>query len=54
MESTWLHFDGKLVKEISEELNVSVTFEIIAVSVTTPYLEDRADFLLGIVQSESS
>ena len=36
------------------KLNISVTCERIDVSVTTPDLEDRADFLLGAVQSESS
>lgn len=49
-----LHFDGKLVKQIEEDLNITVTVERIAVSVTSPDIEDREDILLGVVQAESS
>jgi hypothetical protein len=49
-----LHFDGKLVKQIEENLDVTVTVERIAVSVTSPDMEDKDDILLGVVQAESS
>jgi len=49
-----LHFDGKLVKQMEEDLNVTVTVERIAVSVTSPDIEDSDDILLGVVQAESS
>ena len=49
-----LHFDGKLVKELSEEKNIVVECERIAISVTSPDHEAMDDIPLGVVQSESS
>jgi len=39
---------------MEEDLNVTVTVERIAVSVTSPDIEDSDDILLGVVQAESS
>ena len=49
-----LHFDGKIVREISEEKNISENVERIAVSVTSPDFDDRDDILLGVLQIENS
>ena len=49
-----LHFDGKQVKQIEEYLQITVTVERIAVSVTSPDIDDSDDILLGVVQAESS
>lgn len=49
-----LHFDGKIVKELCEDKNISVECERIAVSVTSPAFESMDDVLLGVVQAESS
>ncbi|XP_065681034.1 uncharacterized protein LOC101235214 isoform X1 [Hydra vulgaris] len=49
-----VHFDGKLVRQLEEENDLTVTCERIVVSVTSPDLECRDDFLLGIVQAENS
>ena len=49
-----LHFDGKLVREISEDKKISVEVERIAVSVTSPDFQDKDDVLLGVIQSGSS
>jgi hypothetical protein len=49
-----LHFDGKQVKQIEEDLNITVTVERIAISVTSPDLDDTDDILLGVVQASSS
>ena len=47
-----VHFDGKRVKELQGDLNVEV--ERIAVSVTSPDLDDTGDLLLGVVQTKSA
>ena len=49
-----LHFDGKQIKEMEENLNITVTVERIAISVTSPDIDDTNDILLGVVQAESS
>ena len=49
-----LHFDGKQIQQIEENLNITVTCERIAISVTSPDIEDTDDILLGVVQAESS
>ena len=49
-----LHFDGKQIKEMGENLNITVTVERIAISVTSPDIDDTNDILLGVVQAESS
>ena len=49
-----VHFDGKQVKQMEEEHNITVNVERIAVSVTSPDLEQSADILLGVLQTESS
>lgn len=49
-----LHFDGKQIQQIEENLNITVTAEQKAVSVTSPDIEDTDDILLGVVQAESS
>lgn len=49
-----LHFDGKQIQEIHGDLNITVTVERIAVSVTSPDFPDSNDVLLGVVQAESS
>ena len=47
-----IHFDGKQIKEIDEQ-DVAVNVERIAISVTSPDLEDDNDILLGVVQASS-
>jgi len=42
------------VKQIEEQLNITVTIKRIAVSVTSPDIEDTDDILLGVVQAKSS
>ena len=51
-----LLYDGKQIKEMEENLNitVTVTVERIAVSVTSPNIDNTNDILLGVVQAESS
>ena len=49
-----VHFDGKLVRQLEEENDLTVTCERAAVSGTSPDLECRDDFLLGIVQAKNS
>ena len=49
-----VHFDGKLVRQLEEENDLTVNCERIAVSVTSADLECRDDFLLGIVQAKNS
>ena len=49
-----IHFDGKQVKQIEEDLNITVTVERIAISVTSPDIQDSNDILLGVVQADSS
>ena len=49
-----VHFDGKRVKQIEEDLKITVSVERIAVSVTSPDMDDTDDVLLGVVQAASS
>ena len=49
-----LHFDGKIVKEMSDLKNICNDVERIAISVTSPDFHVKDDILLGIIQSESS
>jgi hypothetical protein len=49
-----LHFDGKKCTHLDEETNITVTRERIAVSVSSPDLEETDDILLGIVECDSS
>lgn len=49
-----VHFDGKQVKEIAEDLNITLNVERISVSVTSPDMNDTNDILLGVVQADSS
>jgi hypothetical protein len=49
-----VHFDGKKVKQIDEDLKITVSVERIAVSVTSPDMDDTDDILLGVVQTASS
>ena len=42
------------MKQIEEDLNITVTVERIAISVTSPDLDDTDDILLGVVQASSS
>ena len=49
-----LHFDGKIVKEMSDLKNICHDVERIAISVTSPDFHVKDDILLGIIQSESS
>ena len=50
-----VHFDGKQVKQIEENLNITVLTERISISVTSPDLDlNDDDLLLGIIQTESS
>jgi len=44
-----VHFDGKRVKQIEEDLKITVSVERIAVSVTSPDMDDKDDVLLGVV-----
>ena len=49
-----LHFDGKQMKEMEDNLNITVTVEKITISVTSPDIDDTNYILLGVVQAESS
>ncbi|XP_065679805.1 uncharacterized protein LOC136094125 [Hydra vulgaris] len=49
-----VHFDGKRIKQIEEDLKITVSVERIAVSVTSPDMDDTDDILLGVVQAPSS
>ena len=49
-----VHFDGKRVKQIEEDLKITVSVERIAVSVTSPDMDETDDVLLGVVQAASS
>ena len=49
-----LQFDGKQVKEIEEYLNITDTVERIAISVTSPEIDNTNDILHGVVQAENS
>ena len=42
------------MKQIEEDLNITVTVERIAISVTSPDFDDTDDILLGVVQASSS
>ena len=48
-----VHFHGKLVRQLEEENDLTVNCERIVVSVTSPDLEWRVDFLLGMVQAKN-
>ena len=49
-----LHFDGKHMKQIEDDLDITVTVERIDTSVTSPDFGDSDDILLGVVQALSS
>jgi uncharacterized protein Yka (UPF0111/DUF47 family) len=49
-----LHFDGKQVKQIEEDLDITINVERIAISVTSPDIEGSDDILLAVVQAASS
>ncbi len=49
-----LHFDGKRVNQIEVDLDITVTVERIATSVTSPDFRYSDDILLGVVQAASS
>jgi hypothetical protein len=49
-----LHFDGKQMKQIEDDLDITVTVERIDTSVTSPDFGDSNDILLGVVQAASS
>jgi hypothetical protein len=49
-----LHFDGKQMKQIEDDLDITVTVERIGTSVTSPDFGDSDDILLGVVQAASS
>ena len=49
-----LHFDGKQMKQIEDDLDITVTVERIDTSVTSPDFGDSDDILLGVVQAASS
>ena len=44
-----LHFDSKKIKEMQENLNITVTVERISVSVTSLDVDNTNDILLGLV-----
>ena len=50
----YLHFDGKQVKQMEKDLKIIVSYERIAISVTSPDINDTDDILLGVVQTPSS
>ena len=50
----YLHFDGKQVKQMEKDLKIIVSYERIAISVTSPDIDDIDDILLGVVQTPSS
>ena len=47
-----IHFGGKQIKEINDQ-DAAVNVERLAISVTSPDLEDDNVFLLGIVKASS-
>ncbi len=49
-----LHFDGKQVNQMEDDLDITVTVEKIATSVTSPDFRDSDDILLRVVQAVSS
>jgi hypothetical protein len=49
-----LHFDGKQMKQIEDDLDITVTVERIDTSVTSPDFGDSDDILLGVVLAASS
>ncbi len=49
-----IHFDGKQMKQIEDDLDITVTVERIATSVTSPDFGDSDDILLGVDQAASS
>jgi hypothetical protein len=49
-----LHFDGKQMKQIEDDLNITITVERIASCVKSPAFRDSDDILLGVVQAASS
>jgi hypothetical protein len=53
-KSLCLHFDGKQMKQIEDDLDITVTVERIDTSVTSPDFGDADDILLGVVQAASS
>ncbi len=42
------------MKQIEDDLDINITVERIATSVTSPYIGDSDDILLGVVQAASS
>jgi hypothetical protein len=46
-----LLFDGKQMKQIDDDLDITVTVERIGTSVTSPDFGDSDDILLGVVQA---
>jgi hypothetical protein len=49
-----LHFDGKQMKQIEDDLDITVTVERIDTIVTSPGFGGSDDILLGVVQAASS
>ena len=49
-----LHFDGRQVKQMEQDLKIIVSYERIAISVTSLDIDDTDDILLGVVQTPSS
>jgi hypothetical protein len=49
-----LHYDGKQMKQIEDDLDITVTLERIGTSVTSPDFGDSDDNLLGVVQAAPS
>lgn len=49
-----MHFDGKQVKQFESDEKLTITKERIAISVTTPDIDDTDDILLGVLEAESS
>ena len=48
-----LHFDGKMLKHIEENIRQATTTDRLSVSVTSPEFEAKDDLLLGFVPTES-
>ena len=46
-----LHFDGKIVKHIEDEMRQRITYNRIAISVTSPQLGEKDD--LGVIPCPS-
>ncbi len=49
-----LHLDGKQMKQIEDDLDITVTVERIGTSATSPDFGGSDDILLGVVQAASS